>query len=278
MKNPSLYFENVEQYIALHPDHSPLAMLMAAVRSNGCPEDMIDAVINSAIARVINLAVTPPKNIMTISKDGVGYDTFKEYNPTIEELINDIINYTEEEETEPETENNIVVHHCKINLIIVDFNELVSDEFILVILLVSKIENQIKYNGQETSFAFGNKLSTIHSLSAGLSKSISRVSIKLEDLEFCENKEISFHLESNTASIDFSKAHSIYGLPDITCEGNDPAADNVIVETSNTTDTRNQLAWIHTHAIRSHKILSFNFCVILSFQSFNNQVNTIYRK
>lgn len=91
MKNPSLYFENVEQYIALHPDHSPLAMLMAAVRSNGCPEDMIDAVINSAIARVINLAVTPPENIMPISKDGVGYDTFKEYNPTIEELINAIV-------------------------------------------------------------------------------------------------------------------------------------------------------------------------------------------
>jgi len=28
---------------------------------------------------------------MTISKDGVNYDTFKEYNPTIEELINAII-------------------------------------------------------------------------------------------------------------------------------------------------------------------------------------------
>ena len=91
MKNPSLYFENVEQYIVLHPDHAPLAMLMAAVRSNGCPEDMMDAVINSAIARVINLAVTPAENTVTIAKDGVEYDTFKEFNPTIEELINDIV-------------------------------------------------------------------------------------------------------------------------------------------------------------------------------------------
>lgn len=91
MKNPSLYFENVEQYIALHPDHAPLAMLMAAVRSNGCPEDMMDAVINSAIARVINLTVTPPEKTVTISKDAVEYDTFKEYNPTIEELVNDIV-------------------------------------------------------------------------------------------------------------------------------------------------------------------------------------------
>lgn len=91
MKNPSLYFENVEQFIALHPDHAPLAMLMAAVRSNGCPEDMMDAVINSAIARVINLVVTSPENAMTISKVGVKTDTFKEYNPTKEELINDIL-------------------------------------------------------------------------------------------------------------------------------------------------------------------------------------------
>lgn len=91
MKNPSLYFENVEQYIVLHPDHAPLAMLMAAVRSNGCPENMMDAVINSAIARVINLAVTPPEDTMTFSKDGVVYDTFKEYNPTYVELINNVV-------------------------------------------------------------------------------------------------------------------------------------------------------------------------------------------
>lgn len=91
MKNPSFYFENVEQYIALHPDYAPLAMLMAAVRSNGCPEEMMDAVINSAIARVINLAVTPPKNTVTISKAGAEYDTYKKYNPEIEELINDIV-------------------------------------------------------------------------------------------------------------------------------------------------------------------------------------------
>ena len=91
MKNLSLYFENVEQFIALHPDHAPLAMLMAAVRSNGCPEDMMDAVINSAIARVINLVVTSPENAMTISKVGVKTDTLKEYNPTNEELINNIL-------------------------------------------------------------------------------------------------------------------------------------------------------------------------------------------
>lgn len=91
MKNPSLYFENVEQYIALHPDHAPLAMLMAAVRSNGCPDDVMDAVINSAIAHEINLVVTPREKTLTNSKDRLDYDTFNEYNPTNEELVNDIV-------------------------------------------------------------------------------------------------------------------------------------------------------------------------------------------
>ena len=91
MKNPSLYFENVEQYIALHPDHAPLAMLMAAVRSNGCPDDVMDAVINSAIAHEINLVVTPREKTLTNSKDRFDYDAFNEYNPTNEELVNDIV-------------------------------------------------------------------------------------------------------------------------------------------------------------------------------------------
>ncbi len=91
MKNSSLYFDNVEQYIALHPDHVPMTVLMAAVHSNGCPDYLMDAVINSAIAHDINLAVTPPENNMIITKDGVEYGTFKEYNPTYDELINNLL-------------------------------------------------------------------------------------------------------------------------------------------------------------------------------------------
>ena len=90
-RNYSLYFDNVEQYIALHPDHAPLAMLMAAVRSNGCPEEDIDSVVNGAIAQVINLSVTPPELSVTISKDGQDYPQMAPYNPTYEELIADVV-------------------------------------------------------------------------------------------------------------------------------------------------------------------------------------------
>lgn len=89
--NYSLYFDNVERFISLHPDHAPLAMLMAAVRNNGCPEEQIDSVVNSAIAQVINLAVAPPEITVTTSKDDQEYPKMETYNPSYEELINDTI-------------------------------------------------------------------------------------------------------------------------------------------------------------------------------------------
>lgn len=91
-KHPSQYFDNVEMFIKAHPDHAPLAMLMAAVRSNGCPEEQIDSVVNGAIAQELNLTITPKEQTVTVSKDGNVFDTWKEYNPTYEELINDAVN------------------------------------------------------------------------------------------------------------------------------------------------------------------------------------------
>lgn len=49
-KHPSHYFDNVEMFLSIHPDHAPLALLRNAVRSNDCPEDLIEDVINSAVA------------------------------------------------------------------------------------------------------------------------------------------------------------------------------------------------------------------------------------
>lgn len=89
-KNPSLYFDNVEMYIQMHPDHAPLAVLRSAVKSNGSPDALVDQIINSAIAHDVNLKVSPEINTMTVSKDEVAYDTFKAYNPTYDELIADI--------------------------------------------------------------------------------------------------------------------------------------------------------------------------------------------
>lgn len=92
MKHPSQYFDNVEPFIKAHPDHAPLDMLMATVRSNGCPEELIDAVVNGAIAQELNLTITPKEQIVTVSKEGHVLDTWKEYNPTYEELIADVVN------------------------------------------------------------------------------------------------------------------------------------------------------------------------------------------
>ena len=86
-KNPSLYFDNVEMFIKLHPDQAPLAILCSVVKSNGCPDDLVEQVINSAIAHEVNLKVTPEENTMSVSKDGVEHDTFVPYNPSYEELI-----------------------------------------------------------------------------------------------------------------------------------------------------------------------------------------------
>ena len=89
-KNPSLYFDNVEMFIKMHPDQALLAMLRSAVKSNGCPEELVYQIINSAIAHDVNLKVTPEENLMSLSKEGVVYDTFNAYNPTYDELIADV--------------------------------------------------------------------------------------------------------------------------------------------------------------------------------------------
>ena len=86
-KNPSLYFENDEMFIKLHPDQAPLVALRNAVKSNGCPEELIEQVINSAIAHEVNLKVTPDNNTMSLTKDGVEYGSFEAYNPSYEELV-----------------------------------------------------------------------------------------------------------------------------------------------------------------------------------------------
>ena len=84
---PSLYFDNAEQFIKLHPDHAPLAILMSAVRNNGCPDELIDSVINGAIAQEVNRMVTPQEMTLTVSKDDKNYPSIEPFNPSYEELI-----------------------------------------------------------------------------------------------------------------------------------------------------------------------------------------------
>lgn len=90
-KHPSQYFDNVEMFLAAHPDHAPLAVLRNAVMSSGCPENLIDDVINSAIALEYNRVITPKEKTITVIENGEVIPATQDYNPTCEELISDMI-------------------------------------------------------------------------------------------------------------------------------------------------------------------------------------------
>lgn len=88
-KNPSLYFENTEMFIQRHPDKAPLAELMNAIKSNGCPDKDVDSIVNGAIVQELNRKVTPQNPTVSVYQNGQKMPTVEPYNPTYEELISD---------------------------------------------------------------------------------------------------------------------------------------------------------------------------------------------
>lgn len=88
-KNPSLYFENTEMFIQMHPDKAPLAVLMNAIKHNGCPDEKVDEIVNGAITQELNRKVTPQEPTVSVSQDGQDMPPIEPYNPTYEELISD---------------------------------------------------------------------------------------------------------------------------------------------------------------------------------------------
>ena len=86
-KHPSQYFDNVEFFLSMHPDTAPLAMLRSAVKTNGCPEELIDDVVNSAIAQELNRVITPKEHNMTIERNGEVMRPYDDYNPSYCELL-----------------------------------------------------------------------------------------------------------------------------------------------------------------------------------------------
>lgn len=86
-KHPSQYFDNVELFLSMHPDNAPLAMLRSAVKSNGCPEELVDDVVNSAIAQEVNRMITPMEHNVTVTLNGREMPPLDDYNPTFCELL-----------------------------------------------------------------------------------------------------------------------------------------------------------------------------------------------
>lgn len=89
--HPSHFFENIEKYLKTHQGQVAVDDLKSEVIRNGCPGDMVDSVINGAIADEVNIKVTSKNNTMTIQKDGEVFAPMEAYNPTYEGLINDMV-------------------------------------------------------------------------------------------------------------------------------------------------------------------------------------------
>ena len=77
-------------FLKLHPDHAPLAVLNNSAKSAGCPDGLIDVVVNGAIAQEINLRITPKDITIEVLENALAVPV-KEYNPSYDELINDMV-------------------------------------------------------------------------------------------------------------------------------------------------------------------------------------------
>lgn len=89
--HPSHFFDNIEKYLKANQGQVTVDDLRNEVIRNGCPAEMVDSVINGAIADEVNIKVTSKNNTMTIQKDGEFFAPMEAYNPTFEGLINDMI-------------------------------------------------------------------------------------------------------------------------------------------------------------------------------------------
>ena len=90
-RHSSHYFDNIEMFLGTHPDYAPLAVLRNAVSSSGCPEDLTEDVINSAIAQEYNRIISPKEKTVTVINNGEVMPSTQDYNPTYGELIKDMI-------------------------------------------------------------------------------------------------------------------------------------------------------------------------------------------
>jgi len=82
-RHPSHYFDNTDMFLGTHPDKASLAVLMKAVLDTGCPGDMIDDIINSAIAQYYNRVITPKEDLVTVINDDGKVSSTEGYNPFI---------------------------------------------------------------------------------------------------------------------------------------------------------------------------------------------------
>lgn len=86
-KHPSQYFDGIEQVLRSNNGNISLDVLRRAVESLGCPKDIVDDIVNSAIAQEVNLMITPMEHNVTETMNGREMPPMEDYNPSNSELL-----------------------------------------------------------------------------------------------------------------------------------------------------------------------------------------------
>lgn len=87
MINPIHFFDPVEGFIQAHPGTVQIAVLNALSRNAGCPDNLIDAVINSVIAGIVQANIAPKFKSVTVTDAAGNIIPDNRVNPTKSELV-----------------------------------------------------------------------------------------------------------------------------------------------------------------------------------------------
>lgn len=86
-KHPSQYFDGIEQVLRNNSGSISKDVMQRTVESLGCPKDMVDDIVNSAIAQEVNLMITPMEHNVTVTINGREMPSMEDYNPSYSELF-----------------------------------------------------------------------------------------------------------------------------------------------------------------------------------------------
>lgn len=85
--HPSHYFDKVEGFINLNPQSCSIMMLNGFAKAAGCPDDLVEQVVNGAIVDYVMRLVSGPDYTVTCTDINNRTVPVRVYHPTTAELI-----------------------------------------------------------------------------------------------------------------------------------------------------------------------------------------------
>lgn len=85
--HPSHYFDKVDRFIRLNPQHCSIAMLNRLAKAADCPDDLVEQVVNGAIVDYIMQIVSGPDDTVTCTDQNNRTVPMAANHPTSAELI-----------------------------------------------------------------------------------------------------------------------------------------------------------------------------------------------